>query len=115
MTDSEVPSFTDIITLVAQLVPDIPKPSEIIFEIEYRNRVLWLEGWCDGCIAGKGFPLKGEGMLQEKLDHIRNLTPGFLEKRAMERGMTVQYSGFVPLDDKEFLYGMSWAIFRKQT
>ena len=115
MTQSDVPSFSDIITLVAHLVPDIPKPSEIIFEIEHRDRVLWLEGWCDGCIAGKGFPPKGEGMLQEKLDHIRNLTPGFLEKRAMERGMTVQYSGFIPLDDKDFLYGVSWAIFRKQT
>jgi len=111
MTQSDAPSFNDIISLVAQLVPDIPKPSEIIFEIEHRDRVLWLEGWCDGCIAGKGFPLKGEGMLQEKLDHIANVTPGFLKKRAKEKGMKVQYSGFIPLDDKKFLYGVSWAIF----
>jgi hypothetical protein len=114
MTRSGKPSFEDIITLVAQLVPDIPEPSKIMFEIEHKDRVLWLEGWCDGCIAGKGFPPKGKGMLQEKLDHIRNLTPGFLKERAKKRGMLVQHSGFIPLDDKEFLYGISWAIFQKQ-
>jgi hypothetical protein len=115
VTQTEVPSFNDTITLVAQLVPDIPKPSEIIFEIEHRDRVLWLEGWCDGCLANKGFPPKGEGMLQEKLDHIKEITPEFLKKRAMEKGMKMQYSGFIPLDGKKFLYGVSWAIFIKQT
>ncbi|MHA2230857.1 MAG: hypothetical protein ACXABL_16805, partial [Candidatus Thorarchaeota archaeon] len=105
MYQFETPSFNDMITLVAQLVPDIPKPSEIVAEIQDKDRVLWLEGWCDGCIAGKGFPPKGEGMLKEKLDYIKDLTPGFLEDRAKEKGMTVQWSGFLPLDDKEFLYG----------
>ncbi|MHA1936175.1 MAG: hypothetical protein ACW97A_12935 [Candidatus Thorarchaeota archaeon] len=114
MEQSETPSFNDMITLVAQLVPDIPKPSEIVAEIQDKDRLLWLEGWCDGCIDSKGFPPKGEGMLQEKLDYIRDSTPGFLEDRAEERGMTVQWSGFLPLDDKEFLYGVSWAIFRKE-
>ncbi len=114
MTDSDTPSFYDLITIVANLVPDLPKPSEIIAEIQDNNRTLWLEGWCDGCIASKGFPLKSEGMLQEKLDHIRELTPGFLEERAKKRGMTVQCSGFIPLKDKEFLYGVSWGIFHKE-
>jgi len=112
---SEKPTFDDVISLVVHLVPDLPKPSEIMAEIEDKDRLLWLEGWCDGCIADKGFPLKGEGMLQEKLEYIRNLTPGFLEDRAKERGMTVQWSGFLPLSDKEFLYGVSWAIFKKET
>ena len=113
MTQSDTPSINDIITLVAELVPDIPKPSEIIAELESKDRVLWLEGWCDGCIADKGFLPKGEGKLQEKLDYIRNLTPGFLESRAKKRGMTVLWSGFTPLSGKEFLYGVSWAIFKK--
>ena len=108
MTDSETPSFHDIITIVANLVPDLPKPSEIVAEIKDKDRELWLEGWCDGCIANKGFPPKGGGMLQEKLDYIRELTPGFLEERAMDAGMTVQWFGFLPLNDKEFLYGVSW-------
>ncbi|MFX1482530.1 MAG: hypothetical protein ACFFCP_04995 [Promethearchaeota archaeon] len=114
MTDSPTPSFDELITLVANLVPDLPKPSEIMAEIQGKDRMLWLEGWCDGCIAGKGFPLKGEGMLKEKIDYLRDITPGFLEGRAKERGMTVQWSGFLPLRDKEFLYGVSWAIFRKK-
>ena len=113
MTQLNTPSVNDIITLVAELVPDIPKPSEIMAELENKDRVLWLEGWCDGCIADKGFPPKGEGKLQEKLDYIRDLTPGFLEGRAKKRGMTVLWSGFTPLSDKEFLYGVSWAIFKK--
>ena len=113
MTDSGVPSFDDIITFVANLVPDLPKPSEIFAEIEDGDRLLWLEGWCDGCIAGKGFPPKGEGMLQEKLNYLRELTPGFLEERAKNRGMSVQWSGFLPQSDKKFLYGVSWGIFRK--
>ncbi|MHA2379652.1 MAG: hypothetical protein ACXADO_07250 [Candidatus Thorarchaeota archaeon] len=113
MEQSETPTISDIITLVANLVPDIPKPSEIIAEIHDKDRVLWLEGWCDGCIASQAFPPKGEGMLQEKLDYIREKTPGFLEERAKKRGMTVQWSGFVPLSDKEHLYGVSWAIFQR--
>jgi hypothetical protein len=114
MTDSGFPTFNDMITLVANLVPDLPKPSEIMATIQDKDRMLWLEGWCDGCIASKGFPKKGEGMLQEKLDHLRELTPGFLEERAQKRGMTVQWSGFLPLSDKEFLYGVSWGIFQKE-
>ena len=112
---SETPTFDDIISLVVHLVPDLPKPSEIMAVIEDKDRLLWLEGWCDGCIAGKGFPPKDEGMLQEKLDYIRNLTPGFMEERAKKRGMTVQWSGFLPLSDKKFLYGVSWAVFKKET
>ena len=114
MTDSDTPTFNDIITLVANLVPDLPKPNEIMAEIKGKDRVLWLEGWCDGCIADKEFPPKGEGMLQEKLNYIRELTPGFLEERAKERDMTVQWSGFLPLSEKEFLYGVSWGIFSKE-
>jgi hypothetical protein len=114
MTKSNHPTFEDLITLVANLVPDLPEPSEIMAEIQAKDRTLWLEGWCDGCIASKGFPKKGEGMLEEKLDHIRELTPGFLEERANKRGMTVQGFGFVPLSDKKFLYGVSWGIFHKK-
>jgi len=113
MAQSERPTIDDIITIVANLVPDIPKPSEIIAEIQGPDRLLWLEGWCDGCIASQGFPPKGEGMLQEKLDYIMDKTPWFLEERAKRRGMTVQWSGFVPLSDKEHLYGVSWAIFQR--
>jgi hypothetical protein len=52
-------------------------------------------------------------MLQEKLDYIGELTPGFLEKRAKKGGNALLWSGFVPLSDKEFLYGVSWGIFKK--
>jgi hypothetical protein len=115
MTASNTPSFNEILTIVVNLVPDLPKPQEIMTEIHDKDRILWLEGWCDGCIASKGFPKKGEGMLQEKLAHLREITPGFLEERARERGMRVKWSGFLPLDDKEFLYGVSWGIFSKDT
>jgi hypothetical protein len=104
----------ELIVLLSRLVPDEPKPSEIMYEISDDDRTLWLEGWCDGCIAGKGFPPKGEGGLQEKLDHIRDLTPGFLEGRAENRNMRVRDMGFVPLDDREYLYGVSWAIFERK-
>ncbi len=115
MAKAEPPTIDDIISIVANLVPDIPRPSEIIAEIQGKDRLLWLEGWCDGCIASQGFPPKGEGMLKEKLDYIRGKTPGFLDERAAKRGMRVQWSGFVPLSDKEHLYGVSWAIFKNTT
>ncbi|MHA2070751.1 MAG: hypothetical protein ACW985_03075 [Candidatus Thorarchaeota archaeon] len=113
MKGSDTPNFNDLITIVASLVPDLPKPSEIRAVIQDKDRMLWLEGWCDGCIASKGFPQKGEGMLQEKLDHIRESTPRFLEERAKEEGMAVRWSGFLPLSEKEYLYGVSWGIFQK--
>ncbi len=89
----------------------MPRPSELFAEIRGKDRTLWLEGWCDGCIAGKGFPPKGEGMLKEKLDYLRRVTPEFIQQRAAERDMAVLWSGFIPLEDKEFLYGVSWAVF----
>lgn len=114
MKDSNRPSHEEILALVAELVPDIPRPSDIFAEINGKDRTLWLEGWCDGCIAGQGFPPKGQGMLEEKLDHIREKTPGLLRQRAAKRNMTVQWSGFIPLKDKEHLYGVSWAVFTKK-
>jgi len=114
MGDSNRPTRDDILALVAELVPDIPVPSEIFAEIRGKDWVLWLEGWCDGCIAGEGFPPKGRGMLREKLDHISKVTPGFLKQRAAERGMLVQWSGFIPLKNKKHLYGVSWGVFRKK-
>ena len=107
-------SVRELIVLLSRLVPDEPKPSEIMYEVSDNDRTLWLEGWCDGCIAGKGFPPKGEGGLQEKLCHIRDLTPRLLEERAENRDMRVRDMGFVPLDDREYLYGVSWAIFEKK-
>ena len=114
MKGSNHPTYEDILALVAELVPDIPKPSEIFAEIKTGDKTLWLEGWCDGCIADMGFPLKGQGMLKEKLEYIREITPGFLRKRASDRGMIVEWSGFIPLKDKEHLYGVSWAVFTKR-
>ncbi|MHA1495557.1 MAG: hypothetical protein ACTSRQ_16260 [Candidatus Thorarchaeota archaeon] len=111
MIDSDVPALDEILALVAELVPDIPKPSEIFAEIRGKDRMLWIEGWCDGCIASEGFPSKNEGMLQEKLAYIREATPKFLRQRAEEKGMDIMWSGFIPLEDKEFLYGVSWAVF----
>ena len=113
MTNPDSPTVDDLLAIVANLVPDIPKPSEIMYVIEGKDSVLWLEGWCDGCIADKGFPPKGKGMLQEKLDYIRGLTPGFMEMRAKKRGLVVHWSGFLPLTGKKHLYGISWGVFRK--
>jgi len=114
VTDSDTPAFHDLLSIVVNLVPDLPKPSEIFAEISDTDRTLWLEGWCDGCIARKGFPHKGKGMHQEKLDHIREVTPSFLQERAEEKGMKVKWYGFLPLDNKEYLYGVSWGIFVKE-
>lgn len=114
MEGRDRPTHEDILTVEAELVPDIPQPSEITAKIEARDKILWLEGWCDGCIAGRGFPPKGQGMLKEKLDYIRGVTPGFLRQRAADRDMTVEWSGFIPLNDKKHLYGVSWAVFTKK-
>jgi len=114
MRGSNHPTHEEILTLVAELIPDIPQPSKIIAEIGGKDGLLWLEGWCDGCIADLGLPPKGRGMLEEKLSHIREVTPGFLTRRAADRNMTVQWSGFIPLKDKKHLYGVSWGIFRKK-
>ena len=114
MKDSNRPTREEILAIVAELVPDVPRPSELFAEIKGKDRILWLEGWCDGCIASKRFPPKGQGMLKEKLDYIREITPRFLRQRAAERNMNVQWSGFIPLKDKEHLYGVSWAVFKKK-
>ena len=114
MKSQDRPTHEDILTLVAELVPDIPRPSEIFAEIEAGDRTLWLEGWCDGCIAGRGFPPKGRGMHEEKLSYICEITPEFLRKRAADKDMIIEWAGFIPLKDREHLYGVSWAVFTKK-
>ena len=114
MEDSDLPTREEILTLVSELVPDVPVPRELFAEIKGKDAALWLEGWCDGCIAGKGFPPKGDGMLREKLDYISEITPGFLQQRAEDRDMVVEGMGFIPLEDKEHLYGVSWGVFRSR-
>lgn len=102
----EVESFIDD-------VPDENDPDVINYWQRIDDFAIYLEGWCDECLAGTGFPPMERGETREKVDYIRGLTPGILEKKAKEHNLTLLQGGFKELEDADHLYGVTWGIYRK--
>jgi len=97
-------------------VPDVDDPSEINYWEKVNDYQVYLEGWCDACLAGTGFPPIEEGMWDEKVEYIRDLTPGILDRKAKEKGLRLIKGGFKEKTDEDFpehLYGVSYGIYEK--
>lgn len=97
-------------------VPDIGDPEEtcINYWQKVGDKMLYLEGWADACLAGTGFPLMEEGETARKIAYIEDLTKEVLPRKAKERGLTLLEGGFEELEDAESLYGVTWGVYEKQ-
>lgn len=104
---------TDEIRRLVDEVPDVDDPEEINYWVERGDFVVYLEGWSDKCLAGTGFPPMEEGGTTRKLAYIRDLTPGILERKAEERGLTLVRGGFLEREDASALYGVTYGVYRR--
>lgn len=100
-------------------VPDVNNPEEVCISYWQKigNKLLYLEGWVDACLAGAGFPTIEEGSWDEKIDYIKKLTPEILERKAKERELKLIEGGFVEKTEEDFtehLYGVTWGLYEKQ-
>ena len=63
-------------------VPDTDDTMQINYWRRVNDEVIYLEGWCDKCLMGTGFPPMEEGGTGRKIAYIEDLTPGILEMKA---------------------------------
>lgn len=94
-------------------VPDINEPRRLSYWTRKGDKIIYIEGWCDKCLLGTGFPPIERGGTFEKLMYLEDLTPKILEAKAKERGLKILRGGFVETPDKTYLYGVTWGVFRE--
>lgn len=93
-------------------VPDVDDPIQINYWLRRGDEEIYLEGWCDRCLAGTGFPKMEEGGYSEKIAYIEELTPEILERKAKERGLQLIDGGFIEREDADNLYGVTWGVYK---
>jgi len=104
-------------------VPDTKKPSRINYWVPVRwvpdglyDRI-YLEGWSDECLAGTGFLSIEEGGWDEKIDYIKDLTPGILFTKERERDLELIAGGFIEFEDEDYyshLYGVTYGFYKSR-
>lgn len=97
-------------------VPDVNDPTGVNYWVEVDDELVYLEGWCDECLAGTGFPPIGGGEWDQKIEYMRDLTPSILERKAKERNLELIYGGFVEKTEEDYpehLYGVTYGVYRK--
>lgn len=94
-------------------VPDEDDPDILSYWVEVDDKMVYLEGWSDKCLAGTGFPPMEEGEIARKVAYIEDLTPGILERKAKERGLRLLEGRFVETPYEDNLYGVSYGIYEK--
>lgn len=99
-------------------VPDTTNTRRINYWKKLNDEVIYLEGWCDKCLAGTGFPPMERGDTAEKVEYIEDLTPGILERKAGagENPWGIELKlvkgGFVELEEANYLYGVTYGIYQ---
>lgn len=93
-------------------VPDENDPDVINYWRFLSDKyIVYLEGWCDECLAGTGFPPMERGGTAGKIQYMEDLTPGILKEKAKERGLRLLQGGFKELEEADNLYGVTWGIY----
>lgn len=92
-------------------IPDVNDPRRINYWVQKGNRWIYIEGWCDKCLLGTGFPPMEKGGTFDKVMYMEDMTPKILEAKAKEKGLKLLRGGFAETEDKENLYGVTWGIF----
>jgi len=103
----------DEIRKLVDEVPDVDDPARTNYWVPKNDILIYLEGWSDACLAGTGFPLITEGDHENKINYIRDLTPGILKRKAEERGLRLIHGGFMEREGATNLYGVTYGVYRK--
>jgi hypothetical protein len=101
----------DLKKYITNLVPDTNDPNVINFWITKNDKKIYIEGWCDECLAGTGFPLMWEGGHERKLRYIEDLTPKIIDKKAKEKNLNLIEGGFIKTPNATHLYGITYGIY----
>jgi len=94
-------------------VPDENDPSAINYWVDMGDKKVYLEGWCDECLAGTGFPPIESGDWDEKIQYMVRKTREVLPRKAKERELSFIEGGFREFEagDRGWLYGVTWGLY----
>lgn len=108
-------------------VPDENDTVAINYWLDWGDKWVYLEGWCDKCLAGTGFPSIEDGEWDSKIEYMvrdahrtlirkqsREELPLWLARRE-ERGLNLIEGGFREFEagEYEWLYGVTWGVYIK--
>ncbi|MGQ9545934.1 MAG: hypothetical protein ACUVTR_02045 [Dehalococcoidia bacterium] len=94
-------------------VPDVNDPSKINYWVKVDDKEVYLEGWCDKCLAGTGYPPMEAGETLAKLAYMKDMTKEILPRKAKERGLELIEGGFIELEEAKNLYGVTYGVYRR--
>jgi len=96
-------------------VPDKNDTAAINYWVDIGDKIVYIEGWIDKCLAGTGFPDITEGGWSDKIDYIVELTNEILPRKARERSFSFLEGGFRQFEagERAWLYGVTWGIYGK--
>ena len=107
----------EIERLVAE-VPDTTNTRRINYWRKLDDEVIYLEGWCDKCLMGTGFPPMERGGIDEKIAYMEDMTEIILKEKAKARenpwgiALKLVKGGFVERwEDTEHLYGVTYGVY----
>lgn len=111
---------------IDNLIEEVPDKNDT-FAINYwrdmNGKKVYLEGWCDKCLAGTGFPSIGGGDWDEKIQYmVRDAHRILIEKQEEKNRPIGLYppghlnlieGGFREFEagDREWLYGVTWGLY----
>lgn len=107
-----VPEAHGTLGEIIRQVPDVNDTVRINYWVRQGDDYIYLEGWCDKCLAGTGFPRKGR-LDDEKLEYIKGKTNEILVRKGKEHSLTLVRGGFVERPEATHLYGVTYGVFRK--
>jgi len=101
------------IDVLIEEVPDKNDTRAINYWRDLGDKKVYLEGWCDKCLAGTGFPSIGEGEWDEKIRYMVRDVRRTLKIKEKERGFTLIEGGFREFEagDRGWLYGVTWGLY----
>ena len=120
LTSAEKAKIDDLI----EGVPDKNDTRAINYWRDMDDKKVYLEGWCDKCLAGTGFPPMEGGEWDEKIQYMLRDTHRTLIAKQEERNrppgigpgyFTLIEGGFREFEagDRAWLYGVTWGIYEK--
>lgn len=122
LTDEEQTTINHLI----EAVPDENDTILINYWEDMGDKRVYLEGWCDKCLAGTGFPSIERGDWDEKIQYMVRDTHRTLIQKQEEKNRPIGFyppghlnlieGGFREFEagEKVNLYGVSWGVYIKR-
>ncbi len=98
-------------------VPDVNDTGEINYWVDVGDKKVYIEGWCDKCIAGWGYPKRDEEGAYETFFEVgERLTPEIIERKASDNPFNEKLKllegGWVGTPNAKNLYGITWGVYK---